>query len=113
VSRVSLAAAYRHCWRIARRHYENFAIGSWLLPRRQRRHLAAVYAWARTGDDLADEGTATPAERLARLDAWERALDDGLAGRVADPIVIATVDTIRCCELPIESSNLESAAHSA
>ena len=100
---VSLAAAYRHCWRIASGHYENFTIGSWLLPRLQRRHLAAVYAWARTADDLADEGTATPAERLARLDAWERALDDGLAGHATDPIVVATVDTIGRCELPIES----------
>lgn len=99
----ALAAAYRHCWRIARGHYENFTIGSWLLPRRQRRHLAAVYAWARTADDLADEGTATPAERLARLDAWERALDEGLAGQARDPIVVATVDTIGRCALPIES----------
>jgi squalene synthase HpnD/squalene synthase HpnC len=102
MSQVSLAAAYRQCWRIASAHYENFTVASWLLPRRQRWHLAAIYAWARTADDLADEGTATPAERLAWLDAWERQLDDGLAGRPVDPIVVATVDTIRSCGLAVD-----------
>ena len=102
MSRATLAAAYRECWRIASRHYENFTVGSWLLPRRQRRHLAAIYAWARAGDDLADEGTATPAERLDRLEAWARALDEGLAGRATEPIVVALVDTIVRCDLPVE-----------
>jgi len=96
VSPVSAAAAYRHCWRIASRHYENFTVGSWLLPRRQRRHLAAIYAWARTADDLADEGTATPAERLARLDAWERALDDGLADRRDQAVAYKYIAFISC-----------------
>lgn len=40
---------------LARRHYENFPVGSWLLPRRARRHLHRIYAFARTADDLADE----------------------------------------------------------
>ncbi len=102
MSRGSLAAAYRHCWRVASGHYENFTVGSWLLPRRHRRHLAAIYAWARTADDLADEGDAPPVERLARLDAWERAFDEGLAGRATDPIVVATVDTIGRCGLDVE-----------
>src|SRR5262249_46397324 len=54
--------AYAECARIARTHYENFPIGSFLLPRRLRRDLAAVYAFARGGDDLADEGD--PSGRL-------------------------------------------------
>ncbi|MCB9877649.1 MAG: squalene synthase HpnC [Planctomycetes bacterium] len=40
---------------LARRHYENFPVGSWLLPRRARVHLHRIYAFARTADDLADE----------------------------------------------------------
>src|SRR5204862_4528211 len=56
VDPARLAGAYARCARIARGHYENFTIGSWLLPRRLRHDLAAVYAFARGADDLADEG---------------------------------------------------------
>src|SRR2546425_9787676 len=67
-SPVELAAAYAHCARIAGTHYENFTIGSWLLPRRLRHDLAAGYAFARGADDPADEGS--HAGRLERLEAW-------------------------------------------
>lgn len=40
---------------LAKRHYENFPVGSWLLPKVARRHLHRIYAFARTADDLADE----------------------------------------------------------
>ena len=40
---------------MAKRHYENFPVGSWLLPKVARRHLHRIYAFARTADDLADE----------------------------------------------------------
>ena len=42
---TALAAAYAECNALARSHYENFPIGSWLLPRRLRDDLAAVYAY--------------------------------------------------------------------
>ena len=51
---LSLAAAFAECERIARTHYENFTLGSHLLPRHLRRHIAAIYAFARTADDLAE-----------------------------------------------------------
>ncbi|MBS3800494.1 MAG: squalene/phytoene synthase family protein, partial [Thioalkalivibrio sp.] len=47
--------AYRHCRRRAASHYENFPVASWLLPSRLRGPLAAIYCFARAGDDLADE----------------------------------------------------------
>ncbi len=50
-------------------HYENFPVGSILLPRRMRRAVHAIYHFARYADDLADEGDAQPAERLAALQA--------------------------------------------
>ena len=99
---AGLEAAYRHCWRIATSHYENFTVGSWLLPRRLRRHVAAIYAWARTADDLADEGEVAPAERLARLDTWGAALERSAAGNGRHPIFVAVGDTIRTFELPLE-----------
>lgn len=50
-------------------HYENFPVGSILLPRRMRRAVHAIYHFARHADDIADEGDAQPAERLAALQA--------------------------------------------
>lgn len=45
----------QHYLKLAQRHYENFPVGSWLLPKVARRHLHRIYAFARTADDLADE----------------------------------------------------------
>lgn len=56
-------------------HYENFPVASILLPRRLRRSVAVIYHFARTADDLADEGDAAPAERLAALADMAAALD--------------------------------------
>jgi squalene synthase HpnC len=61
-------------------HYENFPVASWLCPRRLRPAVAAVYWYARRADDLADEGEATPAERLARLHAYRAELRHVHAG---------------------------------
>ncbi|PWF43676.1 squalene synthase HpnC [Massilia glaciei] len=55
-------------------HYENFPVASFLLPRRLVPAVEAIYAFARSADDLADEGDAQPAERLAALLAYEDAL---------------------------------------
>ncbi len=48
-------------------HYENFPVASWLCPPRLRPAVVAIYHFARTADDLADEGDASPAQRLADL----------------------------------------------
>lgn len=54
--------------------YENFPVGSWLLPPRLRPHVAAFYAYARAIDDIADSAALSPEEKLRRLDGFERAL---------------------------------------
>jgi squalene synthase HpnC len=56
-------------------HYENFPVASVLVPGRLRPAVRAIYRVARTADDIADEGDATPAWRLAQLDALARDLD--------------------------------------
>ncbi|WP_273431038.1 squalene synthase HpnC [Chitinibacter tainanensis] len=63
-------------------HYENFPVGSWLLPRRFRRPVAVVYHVARYADDLADEGEASTAERLAALEACSAELARIAAGQM-------------------------------
>jgi len=61
-------------------HYENFPVASILLPRRLVPAVEAIYAFARSADDIADEGDALPAQRLAALQAYDDALDMIAAG---------------------------------
>ena len=56
-------------------HYENFPVASWLVPPRLRGAVVAIYAFARGADDIADEGDATPGQRLAGLDHYVVMLD--------------------------------------
>ena len=59
-------------------HYENFPVGSLVLPRRLRKPVHAVYAFARTADDIADEGEVADAVRLCRLEELQKELDEKL-----------------------------------
>ncbi|MBK9674669.1 MAG: squalene synthase HpnC [Betaproteobacteria bacterium] len=56
-------------------HYENFPVATVLLPRALRPAVVAIYRFARSADDLADEGDAPASERLAALRRYERAID--------------------------------------
>ena len=98
---VDLELSFRYCERLARRHPENFFIGSLFLPRGKRRHLAAVYAYARLADDIADGDLATR-EKLTALGCWEERLDGCLRGVATHPVFVALAATIRECELPVE-----------
>src|SRR3954467_5192340 len=64
-------------------HYENFPVASWLCPPRLRPPIAAIYWFARTADDLADEGEATPRQRLDDLAAYRSDLEATVSGRPA------------------------------
>lgn len=61
-------------------HYENFPVASLLVPPRLRRQIKIIYRFARSADDIADEGDATPEERLADLAAYQAELDRIAAG---------------------------------
>ena len=61
-------------------HYENFPVASWLCPPRLRAPIAALYHYARTADDIADEGDAVATQRLADLAAYRAELGRALAG---------------------------------
>lgn len=60
-------------------HYENFPVASWLCPAHLRPAVMAIYHYARTADDIADEGDASPEQRLADLGAYRTALNASLS----------------------------------
>jgi hydroxysqualene synthase len=65
-------------------HYENFPVASWLCPPALRAAVSAVYHFARTADDIADEGDASPEARRADLARYRQALQAAAAGSALD-----------------------------
>ncbi len=124
-------AAQGYCRRLARSHYENFTVGSLLVPKDRLRHIYAIYAYCRTVDDLGDEATLVPrdslppekdtvsliaarlegsddgfsderAYRLALLDLWQSELEACYAGSPTHPVMVALGETIGAFNLPQE-----------
>jgi hydroxysqualene synthase len=95
----SLDEAFEYCEAVARAHYENFPVGSRLVPRQLRPYVWSVYAFARQADDFADEA-AHAGRRLEKLAGWEARLDRCLDGRPDHPVFVALGETIRRFELP-------------
>ncbi len=81
-------------------HYENFPVASLLLPSRLRAPVRAIYRFARTADDIADEGDASPPERLQQLADLAGALDAIESGREA-PGWADLATAIRAHQLPV------------
>src|SRR5215472_2125060 len=95
--RERIEAAYSWCGKLARSHYENFTVASWLMPREMRRHVHAIYAYARIADDFADEQRS-----LARLDEWQYELELAYAGSPRHPVMVALADTVSRYDIPPE-----------
>ena len=84
-------------------HYENFPVASFLVPARLRRPIEVIYHFARSADDIADEGDALPEERLAGLAAYQAELDRIAAGTPPQtPLFVSLAETIRQHALPIQ-----------
>ena len=97
---ATVSSAFAYCGKITRRHYENFPVASKFIPAPLRPYVAAIYAFARTADDFADEGSLSPDERLAKLDEWETKLDRCFEGKADDPIFIALAETVSHFAIP-------------
>lgn len=80
-------------------HYENFPVASWLMPANLRPAVRAIYRFARTADDIADEGDASPRDRLAELEALQAALDRIERGEDGGWPDLATA--VRAHDLPV------------
>jgi squalene synthase HpnC len=84
-------------------HYENFPVASILLPAHLRPAVEIIYAFARSADDLADEGDATPEERLAALAEYEVELDRIAATHMPNTRLFQSLaEIIRAYELPLQ-----------
>lgn len=93
------AAAY--CRRLARSHYENFPLVSWMLPRRLHQHFYNVYAYCRWADDLADE-IDDPERSLQLLGWWREQLQECYQDRSSHPVFTALRPTIHEFGIPLE-----------
>lgn len=83
-------------------HYENFPVASFLLPARLREPLTAIYDFARSADDIADEGALSERERLDGLDRYRAELDAIEAGRpTRDPIFLRLRAAVAEHRLPL------------
>jgi len=105
--RWSAEEAFQYCERLARAHYENFPVGSVLVPKRLRKHFYSIYAFARTADDFADEGFADESaelsaeRRLAELSEWREQLHMAFDNKASHPIFVALQQTRAEFDLPV------------
>lgn len=101
---MGLEQAHAYCRQLAARHYENFTVASFLMPRHLRQHFCNLYAYCRWADDLADE--IQPREKaLALLDWWEKELNslfqpDKTGVKARHPVFLALAGTIPEFDLP-------------
>lgn len=84
-------------------HYENFPVASLLVPPRLRRPIEVIYHFARSADDLADEGDAMPEQRLADLAAYQAELDRiEQCESPQTPLFVQLAEVIRQHALPLQ-----------
>ncbi len=99
----TLEQAYQFCLHLTHNHYENFPVASLLLPKQLRRPISVIYAFARTADDIADEGDVETSQRKEQLEQYRLALE-AIQHKLylgKDPIFIALEDVIHHYRLPI------------
>ena len=94
-----VAGAYRFCQDLAARHYENFPVASRLISRPLRKHVTALYAFARIADDFADEADYEGVRRERLLD-WRRQLNEIGVKPPTHPVFLALGATLKELNLP-------------
>ncbi len=84
-------------------HYENFPVASVLMPPALRAPVSVIYRFARTADDIADEGEATPEQRLAGLSDYRSGLDAIASNRAPESGLFRDLaDVVRERALPLQ-----------
>lgn len=110
LAKMNPESAYKKALSFARSHYENFPVVSFLIRKDLRKHVAIIYWFARTADDIADEGNLPESDRLKRLDDFEKNFDNLLNGNYNSEYEYALQQTITGQSLsPVHFKNLLSA----
>jgi squalene synthase HpnC len=107
VNQFNAEKGYNEALLLARKHYENFPVVSFLLPSALINHVAVVYWFARTADDLADEGEISDQMRLENLQQFEESFNSLIKGKFDNNLETALHLTIKTKNLdPIHFYNL-------
>jgi len=101
--KYNIEIAYKASLELAKSHYENFPVVSFLIPKNQRKHIAIIYWFARTADDLADEGEASEEERIIKLNEFYKRVIDIAAGVYKNNYDAALGETIKTNNLSSEN----------
>lgn len=99
---LDINSAYNEAIKFAKNHYENFPVISFLIPKDLRKHIAIIYWFARTADDIADEGELSQTERLMQLNEFETRLTETLKGNFSNQFDLALYSTVKEKKLSIE-----------
>jgi squalene synthase HpnC len=91
---------YRYCEALVRARHHNYPVGSMFARSELRKHIFAVFAFARVADDFADE-KAYEGRRARELDGWEERLHAAYRGNADHPVFVALADTVDKFQLPI------------
>jgi 15-cis-phytoene synthase len=95
-----LAGAYRRCRELHRRHGRSYFLATLLLPAWKRRHVHALYGFARYADDIVDQTVGDLGGRATKLREWSDRFLAGLHGEaVDDPLLPAVLHTIAVFDL--------------
>ena len=97
---LELDACYRYCEALCRARNHNYPVASFFTRSKLRKHIWAIFAFARVADDFADEPI-YEGRRARELDRWEEQLHECYRGRVQHPVFVALADTVKQFALPI------------
>ncbi len=97
---LEIEACYRYCEALCRARHHNYPVGSMFARSHLRKHIFALFAFARVADDFADEA-AYEGRRVRELDRWEEQLHLAYRGHAEHPVFVALADTVDKFELPI------------
>ena len=97
---LELEACYRYCEALCRARHHNYPVASMFARSHLRKHIFALYAFARGADDFADEAK-FEGRRARELDRWEEMLHAAYRGNADHPVFRALADTVDKFALPI------------
>ena len=93
------STGYNKALDFAKSHYENFPVVSFFIPKRLRKHVAIIYWFARSADDIADEGNENAEARLVKLNEFEIKFKQALSGKPDSVFFSALSETITILNL--------------